>query len=625
MPRTISSATSLSNLKKEAKRWLKALRSGHADARARFERVHPTAPADPVLRDVQHALALEHGQESWVALTRAVMPPDYERLARDLANAFNERDQAALQRLNAHYGRAFTFDDLFADIWRRTYSFRQRASGGRTTTLQAAEAQLLVAKSAGFGGWDALLRASAGGAAPVPAHAIDDRTIVPRRQLRGDEWDDLVATIRERRLTGVDAGGLMTDDLLARIADIDHVTALGIGGSRQLTDEGLLHLARMPQLQELNLSEYPGGRLTDHGLEVLQHLPNLRWFEMTWQRGITDAGIANLRFCDQLEHVDLMGTPTGDGAIEALQGKAKLRYFSTGRQVTDAGLRLLHHVPLLKERNAEGDAHLLIDGPFTDDGLASLRGLDGVVELDLFWHCTGITSHGFAHLVDMPNIESLGADGELTDDATMRHIAAMPRLRRLRAQNTPAGDEGFEALSRSRTLERFWGRECPNFGSRGFAAFSRLPSLRDLGISLNRVDDDALSLLPRFPALRKLTPIGLEDGGFRHIGRCERLEDLSCMYCRSTTDASTAHIAGLNLRTYYAGLTQITDHSLEILGRMASLEYIEFYECNGITDAGLVFVARLPRLREVALGGLAGVTFEGTRVFPAHVRVKYST
>ena len=44
-----------------------------------------------------------------------------------------------------------------------------------------------------------------------------------------------------------------------------------------------------------------------------------------------------------------------------------------------------------------------------------------------------------------------------------------------------------------------------------------------------------------------------------------------------------------------------------------------------MTDAGLVFLKDLPRLREVHLDGLPGVTFNGTRVFPAHVRVKYST
>src|SRR5206468_12308644 len=111
----------------------------------------------------------------------------------------------------------------------------------------------------------------------------------------------LIGVLKERRITALDANGLMTDAVVARIAELDHVTSLSLGGSRELSDDGLLHLARMPQLQHLNLSEYPGGKLTDRGLEVLRHLPNLRHLEMTWQRGITDVGIANLRLRDQLE------------------------------------------------------------------------------------------------------------------------------------------------------------------------------------------------------------------------------------------------------------------------------------------------------------------------------------
>src|SRR5436190_1775372 len=181
---------------------------------------------------------------------------DYGLLANDLVLAFDAHDEAALQRVNAHYQRSFTFDDLWAEIWRRVYSFRQRAFRQPNQSLHLDEAQL--------------------------------------------------------------------------------------------TYEGLLLLARMPQLESLNLSEYPGGRLTDRGLDVLRHLPYLRAFEMTWQRGITDAGVANLRHCDRLERVDLMGSPTGDGAIEALQGKPKLSYFSSGRLVTDAGLILLQNFPMLK-------------------------------------------------------------------------------------------------------------------------------------------------------------------------------------------------------------------------------------------------------------------------------------
>jgi hypothetical protein len=195
----------------------------------------------------------------------------------------------------------------------------------------------------------------------------------------------------------------------------------------------------------------------------------------------------------------------------------------------------------------------------------------------------------------------------------------------LRCQGTVATDAGFEALSRSRTIESIWGRECPHLGSRGFVALSKMPSLRGLGVSCKNVDDAALSTLPEFPALRELTPIDVTDDGFRHVGRCERLERLTCMYCRETTDAATEHIAGLRLKYYYAGLTQITDRSLEILGRMQSLEQVDLYECVKVTDAGLTFLASLPRLREVHLDSLPGVTLEGTRVFPGHVRVMYST
>jgi hypothetical protein len=202
---------------------------------------------------------------------------------------------------------------------------------------------------------------------------------------------------------------------------------------------------------------------------------------MTWQKGITDIGVANLRFCDQVERVDLMGSPTGDGAIEALQGKPKLSSFATGKMVTDAGLHLLHNFPRLKTWQGDENTRLLIDGPFTNAGLASLAGLEGVFDLDLFWHVTGITSDGFAHLGGLPNLASLGADGQLSDDEAMRHFATIPRLRRLRAQGTVATDEGFEALSRSQTLEQLWTRETR---ISGVAASSRSRGCRLFAISV---------------------------------------------------------------------------------------------------------------------------------------------
>jgi ankyrin repeat protein len=72
MSRTLTPDSSLETLKKEAKRWLKALRAGDAEARRRLVAVTPAAPANPSLRDVQLALAREHGLPGWAVLRAAL-------------------------------------------------------------------------------------------------------------------------------------------------------------------------------------------------------------------------------------------------------------------------------------------------------------------------------------------------------------------------------------------------------------------------------------------------------------------------------------------------------------------------------------------------------------------------
>jgi hypothetical protein len=390
----------------------------------------------------------------------------------------------------------------------------------------------------------------------------------------------------------------------------------------------------MPQLEELDLSGWHSP-ITNHGLAVLRQLGRLKRFSMCWPQRITDTGIINLAFCDQLESVDLLGTPTGDGAIRALAGKPHLCRLKTGSRVTDAGISLLHQFPAFKTWQGgelryalmspdAGPTHLLLDGPFTDHGLESLAGLDGLFGLSLFWHTSGATAAGLEVLGRLPNLGFLGCDGRLCDDQAMRQIAGIPRLRMLMAQGAVAGDDGFGTLSRSRTLEYLWGRECPNLGSRGFMAMTAMPALRGLAVSCRQVDDAALSTLQHFPALRELMPMDVPDEGFRHVGRCARLERLWCMYCRDTGDAATGHLVGLSgLKTYYAGRTRITDWSLEILARLQSLEVIELREIAGITNAGMALLAGLPRLRDVSVSGSPGVTREGVQSFQPGVQVNY--
>ena len=519
----------------------------------------------------------------------------------------------------------------------------QRLGKAEGDELSLDETRGLIAHQRGFASWVEFARSVTGAGRRarnwnLPLYRIEGphRTLHVRHSLEDREWDEILSVMADQNIASLDAGGQLTDSVLARLGQLPHISQLNFGGTKQVTDEGLAHLARLQRLQELDLSDYPGGQITDRGLAVLRHLPELRRFQMCWQSAITDAGVANLKFCEKLESVDLLGTHTGDGALAALAGKGALQRLKTGRRVTDAALPLLHQLPIFKtwhggtvkyslmSPDAEPN-HLLLDGPFTNAGLATLSGLDGLFGLSFFWHISALTPAGLARLVDLPNLGFLGCEGKLCDDDAMRQIGAIPRLRMLMGQGTVATDAGFAALSRSQTIEYIWGRECRNLTGRGFAALSTMPALRGLAVSCKNVDDQALATLPRFPALTDLMPMDVLDDGFRHVGRCESLEGLWCMYCRDTTDAATEHIAGLTkLKTYYAGQTKITDRSLEILSRMPSLESLEFWNCRGITNAGVALLASLPRLREISVDGCRQVTPDAVTVFPAHVRARYT-
>ena len=655
-PSQLPAHASLEQLRKQAKELLKHFLADDPAAVELFHAVIPKLASkssleSAVLADAQFVLAREYGFENWTSLKQhiKVLPnpklEPYETVAADIVRICGSEDPESLQRIADLIGRTYPYPDRRTQIKQHLSVIRGPES--RIEDISLADAQLIVARRFGFESWAELAEqvtqpkadphsARLGMSATPPFYKIvwSKNSIELRPPMSDKDWEVIFSVIKENQLTSLDAGGQMTDSAMERLSHLDELTSLNLGGSRRLTDDGLKHLSRMRQLEDLDLSEYPGGRITDRGLGILRDLSELKRFQMCWQSGISDVGISNLSFCNKLESVDLLGTPTGDGAVKALVGKTKLRRFKTGKLVTDAGLPFLHEFPFFKRwqggeiryslMEARVDPNqLLLDGAFTNEGFKKIAGLDGLFALTFFWHISKLTAEGLKPLIDLPNLGFLGCQDALCNDEAMRHIAAIPRLRMLMGQGTVAGDDGFVALSRSKTIEYIWGRECVNLGSRGFKALADMPSLKGLAVSCKGVDDVALSSLPRFPALCGLMPMDVPDAGFRHIGRCENLRELWCMYCRDTGDEATEHIKGLDLKTYYAGATQITDRSLELLGQMSSLDSLEFYECSRITNAGVAHLAGMPRLKEITIGGSPNVTRVGMSVFPAAIRVNY--
>jgi hypothetical protein len=559
---------------------------------------------------------------------------DFQAAAEVLLNAYRTGTPEAMERLYKYTWHRRTWQAM------RTYVQldlgKRPATEGGDVDITLDDARFLLARGHGFESWAALveylgsLNRNGGpvAARPVTPYFPDEpKTRRHRRSTR--DWDAAIALMRDERIPALEAHGQVTDAVLARIAGLEHVTTLKLDGSKQLTDAGLRHLARMPQLRELDIG---GTAITDAGLATLSALPELRIFS-AWQTRTTDAGAAHLANCPRLERVELGGTATGDGLIAAVAGKEHLTHLRTGNGVTNDGIARLHDIPAFKTWRG-GDVtmgltsydckpnHLMMRGPFTDAGLARLAGLDGLFGLNVDASELSITAAGLAPLVDgLPNLGWLAFDAN--DDA-MQYIGAMPRLRFLGVQDTMTADDGWVALSASRTLEYIWGRRCYNLRGRGFTALSTMPALRALSVSCKNVDDSAIARLPSFPALRELMPMDVPDEGYRHIGRCDRLESLVLMYCRDTTDRATEHIATLaSLKNYFASYTKVSDRTPEILSGIASLETIGLAAILGITNAGIAALAKLPRLRELDLGGLQHVTPDVVSVFPAGVEVSY--
>lgn len=602
--------------------------------------------ADPAVRNNEGLTAADRAERQGMfrvaeMLRDAATPDDtrptlarYEQMAATLLDAYRTGTPEAMRRhwndtwhqrawpamrryVLLDLGRVPRVDDAFVDI-------------------SIDDARLHVAKEQGFDDWQALTRFVAElppGKRRIAARPVElfDGLFADRRAKREmtRDWDDAVALLSDKQLTAINAHGQATDETVEMLSRLPNLTTLHLGGSKALTDAGIRHLARMPQLRHLDLS---GTQVTDRGLEVLRHLPSLELINLGGTR-ITDAGAVELAHCTGIRRVDLGWTRTGDGAIRALAGKASLRHFSTGVEVTDAGLPLLHDIPAFKtwlgEEVALGltspDAEpnmLVLRGNFTDRGLAALVGLDGLFGLNIDDRELAITAAGLAPLIQLTNLGKFSFDAH--DDA-MPYIAAMPRLRFLACQDTDTGDDGWMALSHSQSIEAIWGRRCHNLRDRGFRALATMPALRNLSVSCKNVDDGALSALPAFPSLREIMPMDIPDAGYRHIGACERLEALTLMYCRDTTDLATEQIVGLRkLTKYFASYTQITDRTPELLSQIRSLEEVTLSGCVALTNTGAAALARLPHLREVTLDGPHHITREAVAAFGPEVRVKYS-
>jgi WD40 repeat protein len=261
-----------------------------------------------------------------------------------------------------------------------------------------------------------------------------------------------------RRLVLVDNQGI-TNEGLAHLKGMTAMRELLLSGTK-VGDAGLAHIAQMKQLTELNLSDTS---VTDAGFEHLAGLTNLTNLGLWRLPGLQGKGLAHLKGMTNLTELWLHETGVTDAGLEGIAGLTQLQKLHLPQRITDGGYAHLVGLNNLWEL-ALGDPkgltdaglkHLgrlvklrslrLIGTGITDAGLANLKGMTGLVVLEL---PPQITDAGVAHLQGMPALSSISLNDTQITDAALKYLEKVPHLSYVSAKGTKVTDQGIKALQK---------------------------------------------------------------------------------------------------------------------------------------------------------------------------------
>ncbi len=201
-----------------------------------------------------------------------------------------------------------------------------------------------------------------------------------------------------------------------------------------VTDAGLENLKWMNQVKFVNLNLT---QVTDAGLE---NLKTLRHLELLYLGGtkLSDAGLRNVTKLNRLQFLSLDDTEVTSAGLQNLKSLDQLKQLSLMRtKVSDIGLENLKGTTQLQQ--------LFLSGPqITDAGLRHIKGLNQLQYLILAG--TNVTDTGLETLKGLDQLKWLTLDGTKVTDAGLQSLKALKQLESLGFVGTRVTETGLETL-----------------------------------------------------------------------------------------------------------------------------------------------------------------------------------
>ena len=321
-------------------------------------------------------------------------------------------------------------------------------------------------------------------------------------------------------------------NILATIAQFDHLETLGLSPSRGVANESF-HLRGLSRLINLIAD---GEWVDDRILGEIAQLSSLRYLDLTNSSG-TDAGFARLGALPELVSLRISSSSnltdanlTGQGVERLLEGMPRLRQMDLGTgeplELTGMFRSLVRYHPDLeqltfgRDRLTEEDLTQLerltkleylnlMYSDATDAALAHLRPLSALRHF--LAGGPGISDEGLKRLSQSPTLEDIFVLRSKVTDAGLAHLAALPKLKRLVLGSAPGvTDAGLASVGQITSLEDLEINMAPGVTDAGLIPLRTLTKLRILDLQQTAVTAGGVAALRQaIPSLRwvQISPV----------------------------------------------------------------------------------------------------------------------
>ena len=377
-------------------------------------------------------------------------------------------------------------------------------------------------------------------------------------------------------------------------------------GATQVTDAGLVFLVDS-NLKWIEIDDCR--EITDLGLEALSQVESLETLNLSSLKSISDDGLAHIARLPNVTSLDLHGTPITDECLTTLErftSLSLLRIYQT--EVSPEGIQRLHEA--LPQCEIIWDGGILGAADYqAERRLAEwVLSHEGMVTLvDESRRRSEITAEA-----DLP-AEPFQVVRFLIDHQDLSDPAHAVELSQLMSEVGPIdgidlyfsrlSSALLEALTGGSGIDSLWLTGCKGIGREGFAALQRVNGLREIDVRGSECDDTGVAALAQIGTLESLI-YELPDGGvaLRHFEshpallRVDHRSPLSVQGIENLMRIPHLQILAL------WGFEGDRGPCVEALSRLRDLENLQWY-VEGLSQTELTAICRLTGLRSLAFGG----------------------